>query len=142
MKLIQCAHPPHHQRVLSSSYIYIYTYMHTFRYSEFYVNLKTLIFDGVPPSRVSPSSIGGREVFSKKSFSWGNFFGKFIRRESWQNYERKSRNRKLNLKNTLCTLCLVSLFTVVSGYLHFHALITELSQICLIIGQTLAESII
>ena len=34
-----------------------------------------------------------------------------------------TRNRGLNLKNTLCTLCLVSLFNIFHGYLHFDALI-------------------
>ena len=38
-----------------------------------------------------------------------------------------------------CTLCLVSLFNVFSDCLYFDALITRLSQICLIISQTLAE---
>ena len=52
-----------------------------------------------------------------------------------------TRNRGLNLKNTLCTLCPVPFFHIFSGYLHFDALIIG-SQICLIMGQTLAEGTI
>ena len=54
-------------------------------------------------------------------------------------FEKLTRNNGLNLKNTLCTLCLVSHFNIFGGYLHFDALIIGLSQICLIIDQTMAE---
>ena len=58
-----------------------------------------------------------------------------------------TRNRRLNLKNTLCTLCLwgvgwrflakpVFFITIFCGDLHFDGLIIGLCQICLVIGQT------
>ena len=51
-------------------------------------------------------------------------------------------NRMLNLKKAHCSLCFVSLFSILSDYLQLDALLTGLSQICSIIGQTLAESTI
>ena len=37
-----------------------------------------------------------------------------------------TRNRELNFKNTLWTLCPVSLFNVFSGYMRFDALIIDI----------------
>ena len=34
-------------------------------------------------------------------------------------------NRRLNLKNALCTLCSVFLFNIFSGYLHYDTLIID-----------------
>ena len=46
------------------------------------------------------------------------------------------------MKKIICALCFVFLFDIFSCYLHFDDLIIGLSQICLIISQTLAEDTI
>lgn len=106
----------------------------------------TLIW-GIRVSQMQSNGGEGGAIWVKWSKQWGDmgelakFFasGEILTRGNSGNWyiiwKVNSRNSGLNLKNTLYTLCLVSLFNSFSGYLHFDALIIGLSQIWLNIGQ-------
>ena len=108
-------------------------------------------WSGAPGFSKCSRLVGRGAIWVKWSKQWGDmgelpkFFasGGIVTKGNSGNWyiiwKVNSRNSGLNLKNTLYTLCLVSLFKSFSGYLHFYVFIIGTSQICLTIGQTLPE---